>query len=273
MKKFEGILLCTDLDGTLYSSDKSVSQKNLDAIEYFKSEGGLFTFITGRVPLISKDICRITKPNAPFGCSNGGAIYDHVRDQYLWYLTLDRDAMELVRAVDEQLPEIGIQLNTEQNIYFCKNNSATARFRAITGIPDIYADYMQNEEPLLKVLFADSDPKNIERLACLLDSLPGAEKYDFIRSEATLYEIMPKGASKGGALLKLCELLSIDPRRTVAVGDYYNDISMIRAAGAGFAVANAVDEAKRVADHITVSNNEGAIGDIIERLDRGKLKL
>ena len=56
MKKFEGMLFCTDLDGTLYTGDKRVSKENLEAIEYFKSEGGLFTFITGRVPVTAMDI-------------------------------------------------------------------------------------------------------------------------------------------------------------------------------------------------------------------------
>ena len=66
MKKFEGMLFCTDLDGTLYNDEKTVSKQNLDAIEYFKSEGGLFTFITGRVPATSKNICNTIHPNAPY---------------------------------------------------------------------------------------------------------------------------------------------------------------------------------------------------------------
>ena len=53
MKKFEGCLICTDLDGTLFRSDKTVSKENIDAIEYFKSEGGYFTFVTGRMPFFS----------------------------------------------------------------------------------------------------------------------------------------------------------------------------------------------------------------------------
>ena len=56
MKKFEGILLCTDLDGTLLRNDKSISRENLDAINYFMSEGGYFTFITGRMPYTSSNI-------------------------------------------------------------------------------------------------------------------------------------------------------------------------------------------------------------------------
>ena len=69
----------------------------------------------------------------------------------------------------------------------------------------------------------------------------------------------------------MAELLGIKQERTIAVGDYYNDISMIKAAGAGFAVANAVDEVKAVADYITVSNNESAIAAIVNKLDKGEL--
>jgi len=59
----------------------------------------------------------------------------------------------------------------------------------------------------------------------------------------------------------------------VAIGDYYNDVAMLRAAGLSVAVANAVDEVKAVADYVTVSNEEHAIARVIEELDRGILKL
>lgn len=89
------------------------------------------------------------------------------------------------------------------------------------------------------------------------------------RSERILYEILPKGISKGAALCKMADLLGIDKNRTIAVGDYNNDVSMVKAAKLGFAVSNAVDEAKSVADYITVSNNESAIAVIIDGLDHG----
>ena len=72
MKKFEGILICTDLDGTLINSSGNISQENLDAIEYFKANGGLFTFVSGRMPYFASDIYNAIKPNAPFGCINAG---------------------------------------------------------------------------------------------------------------------------------------------------------------------------------------------------------
>ena len=193
--------------------------------------------------------------------------------KYLWKLALEGGAMELVRAVDEQLPDIGIQLNTEKCIYFNKDNSAMERFRRVTGVPDIRCHYDEVEEEVLKVVFGHDDPERIDDLRRLLTSHPMAEQFDFIRSEKRLFEILPKGASKGGLLMKMSELLGIDEKKTIAIGDYDNDISMISAAGVGFAVANATEGARAVADFITVSNNEHAIADAIRMLDDGTVKL
>ena len=270
MKKFQGMLFCTDLDGTLYKSDKTVSKQNLDAIEYFKSEGGLFTFITGRPAVISTHVYNIINPNAPFGCFNGAGIYDAKQGKYLWNMSLPEAAEELVLAVEQALPQMGIQLNTNENIYFYKDNAAMVRFRELTGAENLYNDYSAIKDSMIKVVFAHTEQEQMDTLAQLLHSHPKADRFDFIRSERTLYEIIPKGASKGGALCKMAELLGIDINRTIAVGDYNNDVSMIKSAGVGFAVSNAVPEAKAVADYITVSNNEHAIAAIIDGLDKGK---
>lgn len=273
MKKFDGMLFCTDLDGTLLAKDKTISKENMDAMEYFKSEGGRFTFITGRVPQTSQGIYRAVRPNAPYGCVNGGGIYDPIAETFLWKMILPREALALVREVDRCLPEIGIQVNTEEHIYFNKDNATMAAFRKGTGVPNLTCHYEEVEEPILKVLFGHPQNEQIEQLAALLQRHPDAARYDFIRSERTLYEILPKGVSKGAALLKMAELLGIDANKTIAIGDYNNDISMIRCAKLGIAVANAVDEAKAAADYIAVSHNESAIAHVVDLLDRGVLML
>lgn len=273
MKKFNGLLFCTDLDGTLYNDNKIVSKRNLEAIEYFKAEGGLFTFITGRVPKTSKGIYEVIKPNVPYGCINGGGIYDAVKEEYLWNAFLPNEAMDLVRIVDKTLPDIGIQLNTSKEIYFNKDNTAMAQFREITGVSNISCHYEKVKEPILKVVFAHHEPSRITALKELLDSQPNAKCVDFIHSEKNLYEILPKRISKGSVLCKLVELLGVDKNKTIAVGDYYNDVSMIKMAKCGIAVENAVDEVKAVADYVTVSNNEDAIAVIIEGLAQGKFDI
>ena len=108
MGKFSGILICTDLDGTLYRDDKTVSEENRAAIEYFKREGGLFTFITGRLPCYSHSAYSAANPNAPIGCINGGGVYDGEAERYIWYTEMPRDIFELVQYIDDLFPNIGM---------------------------------------------------------------------------------------------------------------------------------------------------------------------
>lgn len=273
MKKFEGLLFCTDIDGTLYNSQKTVSKKNLDAIEYFKDEGGIFTFITGRTPSTAKGIYEIVKPNGPYGCFNGCAVYDGETEKFLFKKTLKENFINLVKAVDENLPEMGIQLNTEKAVYFNKYNPAMVYFREHTGLPDISCHYEEVIEPTIKVVFVHHDMAQMDALIQLLNNHPEASDFDFVRSEKHLYEILPKNVNKSVALREMTKILNIDIKNTVAAGDYNNDVMLIKEAGMGFAVENAVDEVKAVADYVTGSNDDHAIAKIIYGIESGKYKL
>ena len=94
-----------------------------------------------------------------------------------------------------------------------------------------------------------------------------------VRSERALFEIVPRGISKATSLLRLSEMYGIDPRRTIAVGDYDNDVEMLREAALGIAVANASPAAKAAADTVTVHHTEHAIARIIEALDVGEYRI
>ena len=127
--------------------------------------------------------------------------------------------------------------------------------------------------PFYKIVFLHCDGARIEALAELLHSHPLTDRSSYIRSEYELYEILPKGSCKGEGLRRLAAHLGIPMEKTIAIGDYDNDVSMIRAARLGVAVANAVPEAKAAADLVTVSNDESAIARIIYALDRGEIVL
>ncbi len=270
MGKFDGVLICTDLDGTLYKKDKTISAENKEAIEYFKSEGGYFTFITGRMPYYSTDAYRAAQPNVPFGCINGGGLYDGEAKKYIWTTELGRDALELVRYVDEQFFDVGIQLCSFDKTYFAKENNVTVRFRKITGIPNYTCDYQQFDEPLAKIIFCTDLEDKLLNIAKALQEHERHNEFYFIRSQKTLFEILPKGVSKALALKKLAEYLKIENSRTIAVGDYDNDAAMLRCAGCGIAVSNASKAALEAADFVTVSNEEHAIARIIYDLEGGK---
>ena len=271
MKKFDGILMCTDLDGTLLNSKSVVSCENLEAIEYFKSRGGRFTFITGRMPYYVSEIYGTVKPNAPIGCMNGGAIYDFDAGEYVWTQAIPFEVVELAKYADENISGLGIQATCFDKTWFCRENSAMERFRRVTSLENFVCSFEELRPPLAKIIFGDEDTEKMRRLASLLSSHPLAARFDFIASEPTLYEILPKNTNKGNLLPRLAAHLGIDMSKTIALGDYNNDVEMLRRARLGIAVSNACEEAKAAADMITVSNDEHAIAKTVYDLDTGVL--
>ena len=270
---FDGILICTDLDGTLYRDDKTISRENREAIEYFKREGGLFTFITGRMPYYATDAYEAVCPNAPFGAGNGGALFDGEKGDYAWTAEpLPQSVGELIEAVVAEIPEIGVQYASHSQSYFARENEMMFYFRAVTGVPNITCEIGHCPVPIAKILFG-GESELMEGAERILRAHPRASEFDFIRSEERLFEILPKGISKGVAIEKLCECLGIARKNSIAIGDYNNDVPMLRAAGLGVAVSNACKEALAEADLVTVSNEEHALARIIYDLRDGKIKL
>lgn len=270
MGKFDGILICTDLDGTLLKNDKTISKENIDAIDYFKKEGGLFTIVTGRMPFFVFDICDQVKPNAPFGCINGAGLYDYSKKDYVWKAILPDNVDKLVECIEEKFPEVGFQVNTFTNVLFCKDNVSMENFRKATNAPNITCKYSEIDEPVAKIIFGSESEEELNSIKETLHSHPLAKEFDFIRSEKTLFEILPKGSGKGAIFVKLCEYLGIDKNKTIAIGDYDNDVSMLKSAKAGIAVSNACEKAINAADFVTVSNEENAIAKVINDIEKGK---
>ncbi len=271
MGKFDGMLLCTDLDDTLLTDNKQVSEKNRKAIDYFKSEGGLFTFSTGRVPMGARLILEYVVPNAPIVCFNGGGIYDFSENKMLWSRKLDSDAISAVEYVDRRLDFVGIEICTEEKIYFSKINAKVREHQVLEKLPDNDLDYHDIPEVWQKVLFMTEEHElNIVRRT--ISESPFADKYTFVQSSPWYYELLPKNSTKGDGLIQLGELCGIDRSRIIAVGDNENDLEMVKMAGVGIAVENAIPIVKNSADYITADNNSDAIAKVIYDLENGTIK-
>ena len=94
--------------------------------------------------------------------------------------------------------------------------------------------------------------------------------FSVYRSEPFFLEIMPKGIDKAQSLERLLMKLGLKREEMIACGDGYNDLSMIKYAGLGVAMENAVLPVRTAADHITASNNEDGVGLVVEKFMLGR---
>jgi len=269
MGKYDGWLIVSDMDATLLSDDHTVCERNREAISRFKANGGKFTVATGRVlPAVIMYMDAIAI-NAPAVLHNGAKIYDFEQNKALFSKPIEEERKPILRRVYEDMPFLGLEVYTEsEKTYVYKHCKETARFKA-RGYDVCYTlpDEVWKEPWIKWLLVGDKE---------VLDKIEPVyrRKYDrgyCVRSGDKFLDIVASGVSKGKSVLRVAELLGISRERTIAVGDNMNDIDMLKKAGIGIAVENAMDAVKEAADHIVCSNNDGAIADIVALIDK-KLK-
>lgn len=270
MGKFDGILIVSDLDGTLLNCEKEISAENRRAIAYFEAEGGHFTYISGRVARCLAPILQMLTPPIPVGCNNG-MVYDPNAGEWVDFTAMSPEVFPLVEDVLEKCPDAGVVVMGKKHVYFSKRDPIGDRFRKIVGLSERYDGIKDIKEPFCKVLFAYPEEK-FDDLKAVVDGHPLAQSYEIVRSDPQYYEVMPRGCNKGRALALIAAHLGVSPKRTIAVGDNENDITMFQAAELGIAVANAAPGAKEAADMVLeVSNQQHAIAEIIARIADGRI--
>lgn len=262
MKKYEGTLICTDLDHTLICSDGSLSNENVEAIKYFMENGGMFTLCSGRPPLYLSQYHNMFIPNVPVICHNGATIYDYNASQYIRTIWLnDKLALEpLSEVLNNYREHLGwLCFYSKDYQYDCGVTPSR---------PDLVDSFIKkfSSMPKSKYLMSFNDAEAAHRLQMKFSAIPEyADVFEFSRSWNFGLECLPIDGNKGSGVSALKNHLG-NVIKTVCVGDFENDISMLKIADIGYAVSNACDSVKEVASRITVSNDEAAIAKVISEL-------
>lgn len=264
--KFSDLVICSDLDGTLLNEENQISKENLEAIEYFRAEGGKFIIATGRMPSAVFPAVKDLKMDYPCICMNGCAIYDLGAKEYVEVTPLDDAVVNVAEEIMNASQELGVEVMNKDGIYVVKRNAVVDFHLEYEKISAEDRNSIEDvPKPWIKILFAAA-PEEIDAARERLLTSPHHEKYNLMKTHRFYYEIFNKNASKGEALKKLCSSYNINLENVIAIGDNDNDISMLNVAGKSAAVENASDTVKQHADIITCSNEEHAIADLIKKL-------
>ena len=264
-------VLFLDMDGTTLDDDKQLSEANLDALCRAVKAGHEVVITTGRTHS-SAGYLREHYGLDRIGCRymivyNGAAILDCETGKLLYSKTIPVEyAARMIDAAREE----GVYLHsyTEKKVLTERDDENLAVYLKRTSmeaeiVPDLKKAVDRPPYKLLAVEVRDPD-----RLLAFKQNQSSwiIGKVDMYFSCREYLEVVPEGVSKGAALQMFCKMREIPIEHTIAAGDEGNDLSMLRAAGIGCAVANAQEEVKKTADYVTErDNNHSAVAEIVER--------
>lgn len=257
------IIIFSDMDGTLLDSHKKIKSIDLEAVKRFRQLGGKFTIATGRTIQSFRQYADMLEIKSPVIMYNGAAIYDYTSEKTLFTHPLPEEAGKISSEILSAMPEAGGEVLRTDGTYIFRNNDYEQLHTNLCGITP---EYMELEDipsgDWLKVLFAMS-PEDIPHMELLVRQ-KGYDTVDFVRSADIFLEMLPCGVSKGSALAQYRRLDGMEGYTFVAIGDFDNDLEMIREADLGVCPANAEDTVKKASDLVlSHTNDEGAVAELI----------
>ena len=265
-------LLALDMDGTVLNSAKKISPRTKNAIEDLMKRGVYVVVSTGR------NLAELIDYREDFSAMNygivisGGLIYDFFKDEPI-----------KVHAVDEptilKLIDFGLETRAMIHLHTIKKsvarevdiqNMAAFGMGIYQGMFDKICERYDDpkkyvhEHPgeVIKVNLyhrdKESRDKNFERISKLNLSISYAEAFNL--------EMSPANITKASGLIELCDFLNIDIAEAVAIGDADNDREILQTAGFSVAMGNASDEIKKLADFVTLDNDNDGVAVAIEKI-------
>ena len=256
-----------DFDGTLYREDHTISQVNKRAIKEFVNAGGKFVISTGRLFSAIYPKLEELELDGDVIVYQGGGIFDIKTKKQIFGKFFDRDDTIAVLEYIESLGQDFTPIVYIDDTCHCQEfNEAVGTFVGICAI-----GYNVTHKPLSQfVRESESLPVKVVVLAddenCKKFVKEGQEKFPHLavmRSHQLVVEAITKGINKGEAIKWLCNKYGIDVSKAIAMGDSENDIEMIKAAGLGIAVGNAMPNVKLAADYVADTNDNDAVAQVI----------
>lgn len=253
MKDAKGLIIVTDLDGTLLDGDGKVPERNLRGIDRFKAAGGRFTIASGRY---GNSVGRLFPGfreyvNAPTVFSNGAVLFDEKKGEPISEITCKAAVMRRrMEDIQKALPEMEI-------FPIVMRDGALKRQ---------WWSEVDDGEDVYKVLFSGKT-ELLERARTFVDGrFPGVWAMSF--SCPTLLELVLPEATKGKALGRMRDWFAAQGEtvRIVAVGDYENDLDMLLSADIAACPDNAIPAIKEASEIRLCDHNDGCIGDLVERI-------
>lgn len=280
-------LVACDLDGTLFNSNMTVSDTNTQAVKNAQNNGIEFLIATGRAPRESGSILKDADLNTGFISLNGALVFNEEGKLIVKHSIPTNKAIQIVSLLHDA--GFYFEIVTEKQVYsenleqritnvahlmvdlnplldFRQAVAISAGNKTITNMKQVPSFTKLLSDPQIEVMkFIAFDSRGHEAFADVKEEIAKLGDLVVTSSSSSNIEINAVKAQKGLALLDYAKLKNIKQNEIAAIGDNLNDESMIRAAGVGVAMGNAIPLIKDIAQVTTKNNNEDGVAYILNQ--------
>ncbi len=269
MPMFDCKLICTDIDGTLLDTNHQISAENKRVIAKAYQKGITIALCSGRKASSLEHLQKELGIHGPLGCYSGALVVDEGKILASHPIAWE-DAQQVLSFVEGKGFESFIY--TDRRWYIQKESPWMAFETSVSKtegkvvpfdeLPDHCAD---NGELPYKLLVMSEDPLAVQKMEIQLQQ-KFSSLFNVYLSGPRYLEISAKDVDKGHALEAICEAYGYKTSQAMAIGDYYNDLGMLKIAGYSVAMGNAPDDIKAHAHAVTASNSEDGLARAIEAI-------
>ncbi|MCK7676232.1 HAD family hydrolase [Corynebacterium pygosceleis] len=268
------LLVGSDIDGTLITSTERVSRRTRDCLRRFTDSGGVLALATGRPPRWLLPVLEQLPVQPMAVCANGAVLYDSATDRIVDTHPLFPDQLRaIVDSARTVLADAG-------GVNIAIERAGTSAFNPQSELfivaPDWAhawhsADFGEEEEeellsrPAIKLLLQNAELDSADMHRRLVPHIPPDTAHLTYSVSGGLLEVAAPGITKASGLRAIARNLGIPAERVICFGDMPNDTEMLRWAGTGVAMGNAVRQLRDIADETTLTNDDDGLATVLER--------
>lgn len=259
-------MIVLDLDDTLLRDDHTISARTKEALMKAQELGVKVVLASGRPTYGMRHIAQelnLGQYGSFILSFNGGKIINCSSEEEMFSSTLSPKAVQQLYELSVR-EEVYIHTYIGDEIITQDENPYTDIEAKLTGLPIKIVPIFVNEvnEPVVKCLMV-GPPEQLKEVEKKLQ-VELEEEFSIMRSKPYFLEFTEKGVTKGTSLNQLIQACGIKREEVIAIGDSYNDMSMIEFAGFGVAMGNAPDDIKEIANFVTDTNMNDGVAKVVE---------
>ena len=260
-------LVVSDVDGTLLTHDKILTDGAKAAVRKLHAAGIGFTIVSSRPTIGMGFLIESLSITLPVGAFNGSSIVDaglKPIEQHLISATVAQRSLDVLNAFG-----VDIWLFTNQRWYTRNPDGEYVPHEklAIKADPTIVADFTPHLTETCKIVGASSDAELLQRCEAAMREALGREVVA-VRSQTYYLDVTPPGHDKGTFVDAMISRLGISAASVATIGDMENDLPMFARSGVSFAMGNAAEGIKKHTTHVTDSNECDGFAAAIETVLR-----